>query len=66
LGNFQRVSPRKLDGRSNIGGVRRLYDDRRAPVDHGIPDLARFVVIGIVRSQYPAFDRTFYPRNRFT
>jgi hypothetical protein len=36
---------------------RRLHDDRRAPVDHGVPDSTRFVVIGIVSSQYAAFDR---------
>ncbi len=50
---------RKCDGLGNIFSVRALHDQRGPAVDHGVPDLTRFLVIGMVRSQHPAFDRVF-------
>ena len=50
-GEQQTLRPRQTHAEEHIGGAGTAKDQTGAPVDHRIPDRARFIVAGIVRQQ---------------
>jgi hypothetical protein len=57
--NFEFIAPRKRDCRWHIASVRALRDHRGSAIDHGIPDLASFLVAGIIGNQDAPLDHSF-------
>jgi hypothetical protein len=57
--NFELIPPRKRDGRWHIVSVRALHDYRGSAIDHGIPDLASFLVAGVIGNHDPPLDHAF-------
>jgi hypothetical protein len=49
--NLETVAPGQGDRRHHVGGLMTAGDERRAAVDHRVPDVARVVVSRVTRSQ---------------
>jgi hypothetical protein len=52
-GDQELVCLRKCDSAEHVGGASTACDQRRVPIDHGVPEFARLIIPRIAGPQQP-------------